>query len=155
NELVRRYELQYEEGAFKKTRLTSVTQQGEDGSPFHSHAFAYYDEVRSGASTYQGFAAAESWNTGGDNVDWSTRTGTPNDVLLGPLGDFLGFGGASAISGSIGDGVGGHAYVGFNIASPTKNLSAGGKVGFNFSDDDTVLQLIDIDGDQLPDKVYK
>src|SRR5262245_60033276 len=155
SQLVRRYDLQYEEGAFKKTRLKSVTQQGEDGTPFHTHTFAYHDEVRSGPTAYQGFGPAEDWNTGGDNVDWSTQTGTPNDALLGPLGDFLGFGGASALSGSIGDSVGGHVYVGFNLASPSKNLSAGGKVGFTFSDDDTVLTLLDIDGDRLPDKLYK
>jgi RHS repeat-associated protein len=154
-QLIRRYDLQYEQGAFKKTLLKSITQSGEDGSPFNTHELTYYDDVRTGPTTYDGFAPAVNWNTGGDKVDWSTKTGTPNDVLLGPLGDFLGFGGASAISGSIGDKVGGHVYVGFNIASPTKNLSAGGKIGFNFSDDDTVLLLNDINGDGLPDKLYK
>jgi hypothetical protein len=71
------------------------------------------------------------------------------------LSDFVGFGSTSALSGSVSDSIGGHVYIGFNPADPTKQFSVGGKIGFNFSDNDTLLLMLDINGDHLPDKVFK
>jgi hypothetical protein len=43
-------------------------------------------------------SALETWDTGADHVDWTTKTGSPADKLAGPLGEFVGFGGASALN---------------------------------------------------------
>jgi RHS repeat-associated protein len=140
-QLVRRYDLSYQEGAFRKTLLASITQRGENGAVFHTHSFSYYRESQS-------FAAGADWSTGDDNV-----IAPVVDALAAPLG--FDDGKATALSGSVTDGGGGHIYVGFNLSSPTKSNSAGGKVGFNYSQNNGVLELIDLNGDNLPDKVFK
>src|SRR5262249_20191142 len=50
---------------------------------------------------------------------------------------------------------GGHSYIGFSPAGFSKANSFGAKVGFNTSTNDGVLSLIDLNGDSLPDKVFK
>ena len=137
--LVRRYDLTYAEGAFRKTLLRSVTQRGGSGAAFHTHEFAYYDDIRDGSGAYQGFAAPANWGTGSDGVS----------------AGLLGRGQASALSGTEGTSVGGHLYVGFNPLAPRKQGSAGGKVGFTRSTHDGVLAMVDLNGDGLPDKVFK
>ena len=136
--LVRRYDLSYVEGAFRKTLLRSVTQRAGSGAALNTHEFSYFDDIRSG-SAYNGFAPTTTWNTGNDSVD----------------AGLLGFGQASALSGSVGTGVGGHLYVGFNPTLPRKPGSAGGKVGFTRNSNDGVLALVDLNGDGLADKVFK
>ncbi|MCH7703281.1 MAG: hypothetical protein IID37_16510, partial [Planctomycetes bacterium] len=140
---IRHYELNYQEGAFHKTVLDSITQYGEDGTEFHTHQFEYYDDIRDENDDYLGFAARQDWNT--------------QDDFVGLL-DFLDFteqGQATALSGATGASVGGHIYVGFNPVSPTKDTSIGGKVGGNISLSDGLLALVDINGDGLPDKVFR
>ncbi|HET6212208.1 MAG TPA: SpvB/TcaC N-terminal domain-containing protein, partial [Micromonosporaceae bacterium] len=136
--LVRRYDLSYVESAFRKMLLRSVTQRGASGAAFNTHEFSYFDDVRE-AGGYNGFAPTTTWSTGSDSVS----------------AGLLGFGEASALSGSISTGVGGHLYVGFNPLLPRKPGSAGGKVGFTRSSNDGVLALVDLNGDSLPDKVFK
>jgi RHS repeat-associated protein len=137
-DLIRQYDLDYREGAFNKTLLNSITQRGENGAVFNTHEFSYYDDVRE-AGDYRGFDTQVVWETGSDNV----------------TAGLLNYGQASALSGSINDNIGGHLYLGFNPTEPTKEFSAGGKVGFNHSNSETVLALIDINGDNLPDKVFR
>lgn len=131
---VRSYELKYQGGAFGKTLLTAITQYGKEGGNFYSHTFDYYNDVAGGL-----FGAAQSWNTGNDGVS----------------AGFFGFGTASAISGNKSDSIGGHLYIGINLLLPTKEMSIGGKVGFSRSTSDGMLAQMDINGDGLPDKVYK
>ncbi|MCK5557005.1 MAG: hypothetical protein KAJ01_01415, partial [Candidatus Hydrogenedentes bacterium] len=140
DEMIRRYDLEYQEGAFRKTLLKSVTQFGANGAFFHKHEFEYYDEIRNSAVDYSGFDIAESW-------------AIPSDTVFGimPPG-----GGASALGGNPSIEAGGHLYVGFNPLKPSKSFSIlGGKVGYTGSIGDGILTLIDIDGDSLPDKVFK
>jgi RHS repeat-associated protein len=152
---VRSYDLAYQEGAFQRTLLQSITPRGTDGSALPPHVFGYFDDLRSAPTVYQGFDRSTTWNTGQDHVDWTTSTGRVADRLVGPLAGLLDFGGASALSGAVSDSVGGHLYVGFNPAAGTKTGSGGAKVGFGFSDSDTLLLLLDLNGDGLPDKVYR
>ncbi|WP_181019438.1 SpvB/TcaC N-terminal domain-containing protein [Nonomuraea typhae] len=136
---VRSYDLDYTEGAFRKSLLRSVTQRGADGTAFHTHTFGYYDEVRDGGGGYEGFAAGTNWSVGSDGV----------------TAGLLDHGQASAMSGALSTSVGGHLYVGFNPTAPTKQFSAGGKVGFQHSRTDGKLAMVDLNGDNLPDKVFK
>ena len=48
--VVRSYDLAYVTGAFEKTLLRSITQRGPAGEEFHTHTFAYHDDVRSGGA---------------------------------------------------------------------------------------------------------
>jgi RHS repeat-associated protein len=138
--LIRRYDFLYQEGAFKKTLLHSVTQSGENGVAFNTHTFTYYDEVRQANGAYQGFGSSTNWTTASDGVR------APRVPLSGQ---------ASALGGAVTDAAGGHLYVGFNLDEPTKEGSGGGSVGFNHSSTDTVLAMLDLNGDGLPDKVFK
>jgi RHS repeat-associated protein len=137
--LVRRYDLAYAQGAFGKTLLQSITQSGANGTALGTHRFSYFDEVRQGDGSYNGFAQATSWNVGDDGI----------------TAGLLDQGRASALSGALNTSVGGHLYVGFNPLAPTKQGSAGAKVGFTSSSTDGVLALVDLNGDNLPDKVFK
>lgn len=136
---VRSYQLGYTTGAFNKTLLQSVTQLGANGSVFNTHTFSYYDDARDSSGNYNGFASPADVATGNDNV----------------TAGLLGHGQASALSGSLTTAVGGHLYVGFNPAAPVKQDSAGAKVGFTHSSTDGVLAMVDLNGDNLPDKVFR
>jgi hypothetical protein len=139
---IRQYEFGYTTGAFGKTLLKSVTQFGEDGRPFTTHSFDYFDDVRDGSGAYQAFKA----------VNWTS----PDDNLSNGAVDAVSGGGgqAGAINANTTTSVGGHLYVGFG-PTPTKTNSVGVKAGSSQSEDTGLLALIDVDGDNLPDKVFR
>jgi len=150
NALIRRYEFRYNENpfgdnrpalAFNKTLLTSVGQFGADGALFNTHRFTYYDEARDTAGNYRGFAASTDWSIGNDGIG---------------LG-LMGRGTASALGGTQTIGGGGHLYIGVGPAgSITSKENTGGiKVGFSQSRSETLITMADMNGDGLPDKVFK
>ncbi|MFJ7215016.1 SpvB/TcaC N-terminal domain-containing protein [Amycolatopsis sp. NPDC098790] len=135
---IRGYELNYRTGAFYKTLLQSVTQFGEDGSPFTTHTFDYYDDIRGADGRYQAFGDALGWSVPGDS-----------------LGESVPGGQASALSATTSRSAGGHLYVGFNPAVVRKAGSAGAKAGFSAGESEGLLSLTDVNGDTLPDKVFR
>lgn len=140
--LIRRYELSYQAGAFDKTLLKSVSQFDENGQLFNTHQFEYFDDIRDSDGRYQAFSPV-GWTSPDDNV----RNGTVDAISDGA-------GEAGALNGNTSSGVGGHLYVGWG-SGPTKTNSVGVKAGFSRGDDEGLLALTDVDGDDLPDKVYK
>lgn len=136
---VRSYDLSYTEGAFHKMLLSSVTQRGASGTALGTHTFSYYDDIQDSSGNYDAFAAPVDWAIGADGVD----------------AGLLGHGKASALSGSLSTSVDGHLYVGLNYATPSKYVSAGAKVGYTHTTTDGELALADLNGDNLPDKVFK
>ncbi|TCO55829.1 SpvB/TcaC N-terminal domain-containing protein [Actinocrispum wychmicini] len=138
DQLIRAYELNYRTGAFAKTLLTSVSQFGEDNRLFTTHSFDYFDDVRDKDGNYTGFADAVNWAAADDGIGVGVRDGK-----------------ASALSASSSVGAGGHLYVGYNPAVPVKSGSAGVKAGANASVSDGLLALADVNGDNLPDKVFR
>jgi RHS repeat-associated protein len=136
---VRSYDLNYTEGAFHKKLLASVTQRGANGTALGTHTFSYYDDIRNSSGGYDAFAPPVNWTVGADGVD----------------AGLLGHGKASALSGSLSTSVDGHLYAGFNPTRPLKQGSAGAKVGFTHTTTDGQLALVDLNGDDLPDKVFK
>ncbi len=139
NELARRYDLHYTDGAFAKTLLTSVDQQGSDGHVYGRHDFEYYDEVRTTSGGYNGFTGPTSWNTGTDNLQ---RT------VLGPT-NLSALGASETNAGDV------HAYIGFNPADPLKEGSFGGAITINGGATEAQAEMLDINGDGLPDKVFR
>ncbi|MGE5576613.1 MAG: SpvB/TcaC N-terminal domain-containing protein [Syntrophothermus sp.] len=138
DQMIRSYEFKYREGAFQKTLLETVVQYGQDGREFNRHSFTYYDEVSSGGA-YNGFSSPAGVNTGDDRI---------SATLLG----FKSVN-ATALGGTSTRGTGGHLYVG--VGGPIKDLTGGYKTGFSNSDSEDLLALIDLNGDGLPDKVFK
>ena len=151
--LVRRYEFKYNENpygdnrpgtAFNKTLLTSVSQygSGNNGVLFNTHQFTYFDKARDAAGKYYGFVSSTDWGVGDDSV---------SNGLIGKGGV------ASALGGNSSKGGGGHIYLGVGPAGNTssKENTGGIKVGFNLSESESLLTMADMDGDGLPDKVFK
>jgi RHS repeat-associated protein len=141
--LVRRYEFTYTTGAFAKTLLASVTQFDADGNALATHRFDYFDDIRDDQGRYQAFGSTP-WTSPDDGLGKAELNLTPDHA-----------GDASAINASTSSGGGGHLYVGVGDDSGSKSQSAGLKVGFNHTDDAGLLALIDVDGDALPDKVFR
>ncbi len=139
DQLIRAYELNYRAGAFAKTLLASVSQFGEDDKLFNTHTFDYFDEVRDQAGNYTGFADAAGWSVPDDDLGVNIREGE-----------------ASAISANTSVGFGAHLFAGYNVQGlPVKQGGVGLKVGFNAGQSDGLSALMDVNGDNLPDKVFR
>ncbi|WP_233621812.1 SpvB/TcaC N-terminal domain-containing protein [Amycolatopsis sp. WAC 04182] len=139
DQLIRAYELNYRTGAFAKTLLASVSQFGEDDKLFNTHSFDYFDEVRDQAGNYTGFADAAGWSVPDDDLGVNIREGE-----------------ASAISANTSVGFGAHLFAGYNVQGwPVKQGGVGLKVGFNAGQSDGLSALVDVNGDNLPDKVFR
>jgi hypothetical protein len=140
NQPVRSYVFNYREGAFHKTLLESITQLGDDGSPFNTHTFEYYDDARDANGDYKGFAPPQKWEVGDDQLASRLKIqGNP-----------------SALGGNLSKEIGAHFYTGVGFSGPTnKGSSVGAKIGYNRSNSKGIVSLIDINGDGLSDKVFK
>ena len=151
NQLIRRYEFGYNENPYgdnrpgrRSTRRCSppISQFGADGIVFNKHTFLYNDEARDVSGAYRGFAASTDWSVGSDGIG------------IGLLGQ----GTASALGGSQSISVGGHIYVGVgpnDTQLTSKVNTAGVKIGFSQSRSETLITMADMNGDGLPDKVFK
>lgn len=142
DQLIRAYELSYRTGAFAKTLLASLSQFGEDNRLFNTHTFDYYDDIRDADGNYDAFDQASDWTIPNDSLDANVPDGE-----------------AGALSANTSKSKGGHLYVGVGPGvpdwKPTKNNTAGIKVGFNSGSSDGLLALADVNGDNLPDKVFR
>ncbi|CAA9225514.1 MAG: Enoyl-CoA hydratase [uncultured Cytophagales bacterium] len=141
---VRSYALQYREGAFYKTLLSSISEYDAGGKLFNTHTFDYYDDVHA-AKGYKPFTAAQPWTARRDSI---------NGGFINPINAFGDE--ASALSGTKSKdfSVGVAVTVGFDPNVATKSFSVGGNVGYSQSASEGLLSLIDINGDALPDKVF-
>ncbi|MFC7615672.1 SpvB/TcaC N-terminal domain-containing protein [Actinokineospora soli] len=139
DQLIRAYELNYRTGAFSKTLLESVSQFDAGNQRFATHSFDYFDDIRDSSGAYDAFATSAGWSVPDDGLGQGLR----------------GYGDASALASTTSKGAGGHLYVGYNPTSPSKSNSAGVKVGYNAGSSDGLLALADVNGDNLPDKVFR
>ncbi len=142
-----RYDLNYTNGAFGKSLLASVDQIGTDLSTKATHRFDYFDEVTDANGNYQGFAA--------NKVDWKTADpgdpdgDLPSRQLLTDKAE------PGALGSSESNSAEGHAYVGFNPVVPNKLGSFGGSLQLGGGATEALAEWIDLNGDSLPDKVYR
>ncbi|MEJ2209522.1 MAG: SpvB/TcaC N-terminal domain-containing protein, partial [Anaerolineae bacterium] len=142
--LAHQYVLNYSTGPFNKSLLANVVQAGADGVEYARHTFQYYNDVGYAAPvTYNGFGAPGAWNTQNDGVG--------DGIDLGAFGN----GNASAMGGVQSIGGNGRVYLGFNVFEGSKEGSFGVNLDFAGEDDTSLLEMVDINGDNLPDKVFR
>lgn len=145
-EPIRSYELQYEEGAFFKTLLSSISEYDAKGELFNTHRFAYHDDARQ-EGAYQPFAEGpKTWDTGQDElgVDFVH----PSDEFNGDV---------SALGGTAGEQRGFSAAVmtgGNNTDLLCKTRASGGNFGYWETTSEGLVTLIDLNGDGRLDKVF-
>ncbi len=146
NTPVRSYEFEYTEGAFYKTLLESVAEIDKEGEEFYRHTFEYFDEVRIGDQEYEPFPEnLDEWEIEDDDVKADLILPNFNDetsVITGSKSENFSIG-ASATVGAL-DG---------NLVSKLRTI--GGHFSFSSSDSDGMISFIDINGDGLPDKIFK
>jgi RHS repeat-associated protein len=145
NQPVRSYELEYKTGAFFKTLLASITEKDRNGEVFTRHDFDYFDEVRQNGQ-YKPFKSKKEWHVEG------------HDLKGGLITDLPGFRDkVSAISGAKTSswGVNMSLTVGGLGAFWVKTNTVGGNFGLNRSSGEGILALVDINGDGLPDIVFR
>ena len=110
----------------------------------HVHEVEYYDDL-TGTTTVDGFATG---------VDLDTAPGSDGDgdvsdiTFLDTTADVSALGGGETNAGS------GNLYIGFNPISPSKTFSVGVGIELSGGDTEAIVEWIDLNGDNLPDKVF-
>ncbi|MFT3679262.1 MAG: SpvB/TcaC N-terminal domain-containing protein [Ferruginibacter sp.] len=145
-EPVRSYEYSYTPGAFNKTLLQGFSELDAKGEIFYSHSFEYYDDVEY-KSGYKPLEASREWSVTNDDIKGD---------IINPIGAFKGEGSALSTSGSSSIN-GGLAFTIGTLAGNwfTKMSSIGGQIGLGSDNQEGLVSLIDVNGDGLPDKVFK
>jgi len=129
SQTVRSYDFNYASGVLNVTLLMSIIENDAKGTKFDGgeHKFTYFDDLGSQPPLHP----SQTWHTDSDvNSGTAIRTST-------------------GISNSF------HQWTGTNEIMPDKYFAVGYKVGGGASDATGVLDLVDLDGDTLPDKVWK
>jgi hypothetical protein len=137
-----RYEFTYGTGRFGKSLLTQVIQGVDDP---HVHEIEYYDDLSGSATDVDGFAAGVDLAT----ADTGDSDGDVSDVtFLDTTADVSTLGGSETNAGS------GNIFVGFNPITPSKTFSVGVGLELSGGDTEAIVEWIDLNGDNLPDKVF-
>lgn len=146
DQIIRSYELEYEEGAFYKTLLKSVNEKDKNGEVFYGQSFEYYDEVRQN-NKYLPYNEEDPWvvpksDTLEGQIDNAKQNFDGRTTVLGGSKSYF-------------SNTGGAATIGAPILLGLKELS----IGVNWSSGDSgsegIVTLMDINGDNLPDKLYR
>jgi len=140
---IRHYELNYEQGAFFKTLLTSINEHDAAGALFTTHTMEYFDDVQAN-NGYVPYSGQETWNTQLDDLNGGF-------LNIEDLNDK-----ASALSGTNSKTGGGGSAItigpsDYNVAAKTNTVG----MNFDFSHTESLgrLTIIDLNGDGLSDKV--
>ena len=126
SELVRSHVFEYAEGDFAKSPLGKITAKGSAGTVFYSHTFDYHRVDRNSDGAYAGFSATESWDTASSDVFSRIEETNSNR----------------------------NRYRGKSFV-PHRALSKGRLAGYINAESDTLSKFQDINGDGLPDLVFK
>ncbi|HEX2609086.1 MAG TPA: SpvB/TcaC N-terminal domain-containing protein, partial [Flavisolibacter sp.] len=155
NTVVRSYKLFYKEGNFNKTLLDSIAEYDAAGSQnWAATRFAYYNDLVAADGTLEPFDKATTFVNGGDG---NPRAGFMAFSL--PItGPVAATDQASAIQGSpsFSGGFNITVAVGFGPDVVTKSNSIGISGGYTGSRSmqPGMLDLVDVNGDNRPDKIY-
>lgn len=144
---IRSYRFDYEQKTFQKQQLIRISEFDTEGKLFYNNTLEYYNETN-GSNIIN--TTATSWSTGA-NDDISSPLQNLSGVTAGiiPNGSPLGTSVSSGFSAGLRVGVG----IGTNAFSIEN--TAGGSFSYSQNNQDTRISLMDINGDGLPDKVFK
>lgn len=153
-QLAVRYNLAYSAGPYDKSLLASVTQVGNDGTTSATHRFDYYNDVNATidptsqlATGYKAYDAGkdQTWSPGQDRLNVNPLTGVAD-----PL-----FANTGVLSSAVTNSGEGHFYIGYNPTDEAKEGSFGLIAQFGGGDTTNRSEFLDINGDGLPDKVWR
>lgn len=143
---IRSYELTYTQGVFFKTLLNHISAMDASGKVYYSHGFSYYDDVDINGS-YRPVAAGENWTIPDDNIKGD---------LINPIPGFTGEGSALSTTKSNNTNGGLAVTVGSLLGGAWSKIgSVGGSYGYGQDNQEGLVSLSDINGDGLPDKIFK
>lgn len=144
--IIRSYALEYQVGEFEKQLLISISEYDSEGELFYTYDFDYYNNVRNSDNTLSLFGPSESWSSLKDGIDLATVAGVlpfaEKPTILGGAKSWTAGGGLAVTVGIAGSPVTKENTVGVNGGASTTNGTG-------------LTTLIDINGDGLPDKVWK
>lgn len=150
NQVVRKYNLYYKKGIFGKTLLEKIEQTDGDGTLFNDHTFEYHDTTENGTKL---FAEQVSFSNVGNDLDIRLAGfNLPSEIK------------GTAISSSRAQNYGlswqnGIGFASLGIPTTLNIFSKDGTINNTWSitksENKGELLLSDIDGDGLPDKVFK
>ncbi|MEO8795003.1 MAG: SpvB/TcaC N-terminal domain-containing protein, partial [Daejeonella sp.] len=149
SDMVRSYELNYILGAFKKTLLKSISEYDSESKLFYTNTLDYFDDIRDKSGKYIPFGPEQAWNVPNDNLKNSS---------IPSFSDVLFSGKHSLVSSTEGSTTGISYRLGIGLATNAgslKGFTVGGHGGNSWGTSDTAAILEDLDGDGLPDKVFK
>ncbi|NRB48378.1 MAG: hypothetical protein HRU41_11950 [Saprospiraceae bacterium] len=144
-ELIRSYELRYQEGQFFKTLLQDITEYDQLAAPFYTHTFEYFNDVSEGGS-FKPYGGTQNWTVANDRVRGDIANPVP-----GFDGETSLLGGAKSSNFDVGSAV----TVGPIGNLATKTNTAGGSFSYAESSGTGLIAFLDINGDGLPDKVFE
>ncbi|SFM90299.1 RHS repeat-associated core domain-containing protein [Chitinophaga sp. YR627] len=142
---IRSYDLTYREGAFYKTLLENISELDADGKLFYTHGFDYYNDIATAAGQVL-WTPEENWSPANDNLK-----GDISKVLSGFTDEATALG--STTSSSSGNRMA--VTLGIYNGEQDKSLTVGGNFTSGNGRTEGLLALVDINGDALPDKVFK
>ncbi len=145
--LARAYELKYRGGGASKSLLSAVKVIGRDGTSY-DHTFTYYEDVGENGNYKGGFGPYDASGAPKTEIVGSTADNL-SEFLLFKTAKYSQLGSSVTNSGDF------HLYLGYNPTVPKKLLSFGGAISIGGGTTYGLNELIDINGDLLPDKVFR
>lgn len=152
---IRTYRFDYDKHIFLKSQLVKIAEYDANGELFYSNTMEYNNKDENGNTineiNFIDSNESTMWNHNDDNIN--------GDLLLGSLAagisnEFSNKG--STLGTTKGWGVNGGLYVGFGIPCSGSNLfTAGVNGGYSYSESKGLISFMDVNGDGLPDKIYK
>ncbi|MDA6070180.1 hypothetical protein NJT12_11180 [Flavobacterium sp. AC] len=146
SDMVRSYELKYKEGAFKKTLLESISEYDSESKLFYTNTLNYFDDIRDASGKYNPFGPEQNWSVPDDHLK--------NNIL--PNIDISGK--HTLGNSSNGKSAGVNYRIGVGLSADSGNFkqnTVGAHGGNSWGSSETIVTLEDLDGDQLPDKVFR
>ena len=142
NESLRSYSFEYGTGVFDRTVLSQIKQFDCDNNLVSFHKFDYFDDLTENGKMIP-YQSETTYDISSDNVGVGLqKIGTKSASLLGS-------------SESSTSGTSFYAGVGPLDGSSTKSATGGLSVGYSENSTEGKVSLIDLNGDGLPDKVFK
>jgi Salmonella virulence plasmid 65kDa B protein len=154
---IRSYRFDYNQHAFFKQQLVRIAEHDANGDLFYSNTMEYVDKGEDGTTVidndnFINGAVSDVWNgSGDDGIDGNLISG---NAISNISGEFSNKG--SILGTSESGGFNGGLYIGFGVCcGVTISLTAGINGGYSASNGNGLISFMDINGDGLPDKVYR